>query len=170
MNRPMLGSRALRWLKCFHLLAVSCWVGGAVALTVLACHRQFMDDAAALYGLNVASCVVDMQVVVLPGAYGCLITGLIYGLFTRFGFFRHGWLILKWIITVTAILFGMLYLGPWEEALRDLSLELGPDVFTNSEYLRVFSLHSRWGQIQAFVLVLTIFLSVFKPWKNLRTK
>jgi uncharacterized membrane protein len=32
---PKLKAKALKWVKGFHVIAVSCWVGGAVALILL---------------------------------------------------------------------------------------------------------------------------------------
>jgi len=34
INMPKLCANGLRWLKGFHLIAVSCWIGGATAVTL----------------------------------------------------------------------------------------------------------------------------------------
>jgi len=82
---PKLNQKGLKWLKGFHLIAVSCWVGGAVSLILLYFLKSNVRDGGVLYGINQSIHHVDMAVVVLPGAIGSLITGLIYSLFSHWG-------------------------------------------------------------------------------------
>lgn len=65
-----------------------------------------VQNGGVLFGINQSTHHVDMLVIVIPGAIGCLITGLIYGIFTNWGFFKHNWMMFKWTITVTAIFLG----------------------------------------------------------------
>ncbi|WP_285907592.1 DUF2269 family protein [Pseudodesulfovibrio pelocollis] len=166
----MIGRTGQRWLKGLHLLAVACWVGGGVSLLMLYFLKAGVDDGGVLYGMNQAIHHVDMAVVVIPGAFGCLLTGLAYSLLTGWGFFRHGWLILKWVATVAAILFGTFFLGPWETAMMNISGELGLAALDDPAYLANQRLNFVWGAVQVAGLVALIWISVFKPWKNLRSK
>ncbi len=59
--------------------------------------------------------------IVIPGAFGCLLTGLKYSTCSNLDFFKHNWLICKWTISITAILFGTFFLGPWERAMMEIS-------------------------------------------------
>ncbi|MFH1912771.1 MAG: DUF2269 family protein [Pseudomonadota bacterium] len=166
----MIGRTAQKWLKGLHLLAVACWVGGGVSLLMLYFLKGGVDDGGVLYGMNRAIHHVDMAVVVIPGAFGCLLTGLAYSLLTGWGFFRHGWLILKWVVTVAAILFGTFFLGPWETDMMNISGELGIAALDDPAYLATQRLNFVWGAVQVAGLVALIWISVFKPWKNLRNK
>ena len=67
-----LGKTGLHWLKGFHLIAVSCWLGGAVALMLLYFLKGSVGDGGVLFGINQSIHHVDMSVVVIPGALGCL--------------------------------------------------------------------------------------------------
>ena len=67
MVLPKLRPRDLRWLKTIHLIAVSCWIGGAVALLMLYFLKKPVADGLVLYGINQASHHVDTAVVVIPG-------------------------------------------------------------------------------------------------------
>jgi hypothetical protein len=40
----------------------------------------------------------------MPFSIICVIQGIIYGIFTPFGFFKYKWLIAKWILFIVAIL------------------------------------------------------------------
>lgn len=163
-----LGIGGQKWLKGLHMCAAACWVGGGAALILLYFLKPGVTDGAELYGINRAIHHVDTFVVVIPGAFGCLITGLAYSLFTGFGFFRHGWVILKWAVTLTAIVFGTVCLGPWEKAMMHISGVLGIDALHDAAYLHNEQMNFVWGLAQVAVLVGMVFVSVFKPWKNLR--
>lgn len=164
----VLGATGQKWLKGLHLLAVSCWVGSGVALVLLHLLRAGVTDGGVLYGVNQAAHFVDMNALVIPGAFGCLLTGLAYSLLTGWGFFRHGWLIFKWVVTVSAIIFGTVCLGPWETAMMHISGELGMGALRDAGYLFNAKMNLIWGAVQVAILIATIFISIFKPWKNIR--
>ena len=111
-----------------------------------------------------------MAVVVIPGAFGCLMTGLLYASFSKWGFFKHTWLIFKWIVTIVAILFGTAFLGPWETAMMDISGKLGITSLSNPAYLYNEKMNLVFGALQVLVLMITIFISIFKPWKSRKAK
>jgi uncharacterized membrane protein len=160
-----LKGKQLRWLKCFHLLAVSCWIGGAVSLLLLYFLKNGVDSGEVLYGINRSIHHVDMAVVVVPGAFGCLLSGLVYSLFSNWGFFKFRWLVFKWIVTIAAILFGTFYLGPWETAMMEISGKLGSASLGDPAYLYNERMNLYFGSLQVLVLIGTVCVSVFKPWK-----
>lgn len=163
-----LGRTGQKWLKGVHLVTVACWIGGGISLLMLYFLKPGISDGGELYGVNRAIHHVDMAVVVIPGAFGCLLTGLAYSMFTGWGFFRHGWIIFKWVVTVSAIVFGTVCLGPWETAMMALSGELGMDSISNAAYIYNEKMNFIWGSVQVAILVVTVFVSIFKPWKNIR--
>ena len=161
-----LKARGLKWLKGFHLIAVSSWVGGAVSLLLLYFLKDGIEDGGVLYGINQSIHHVDMAVVVVPGAFGCLITGLIYSSFSNWGFFKHNWMIFKWVMTIAAILFGTVYLGPWETTMMQISGELGVAALDDEAYRYNEKMNLIFGSLQCLLLMVTIFISIFKPWKK----
>jgi uncharacterized membrane protein len=161
-----LKTRGIRWLKGFHLLAVSCWIGGAIALMMLYFIKGDLDNGGILYGINRSIHHIDMAVIVVPGAFGCLITGIIYSTFTSWGFFKHKWLIFKWIITVVAIIFGTFWLGPWETNMMEISRDLGISALSDPTYLYNERMNFFFGGVQCLILIITLFISIFKPWKK----
>ena len=163
---PKLSAKGLKWLKGFHLIAVSCWIGGGVSLILLYFLKNGAEDGNILYGINQSIHHVDIAVVVIPGALGCLITGLIYSSFSNWGFFKHGWMIFKWIVTVAAILFGTFFLGPWETAMMEISGKLGISSLSNPEYLYNQKMNFIFGVTQILLLMVTVFISILKPWKK----
>ena len=158
-----------RVLKTVHLLAAACWFGGAVSLLMLYFAKSGVTDGGELIGFNTAGHWIDTAVVVVPGAFGCLITGLLYGLFTGWGFFRHRWIIFKWVATVAMILFGMTCLGPWEERMLELSRQSGLAALQMAAYLDAERMNFIFGVVQAVLLACVVGISVFKPWRKPRT-
>jgi hypothetical protein len=163
-----LGAAGQKWLKGLHLVAVASWIGGGISLLVLYFLKPGVTDGGVLYGINQAAHHVDRWVVVVLGAFGCLLTGLAYSLLTGWGFVKHGWVLFKWAVTLSAIVFGTLGLGPWERTMMTISGQLGMDAVTNVSYLYNQDMNFAWGCVQVAVLLATVFVSIFKPWKNLR--
>jgi uncharacterized membrane protein len=161
-----LKAKQLRWLKAFHLIAVSCWVGGAIALVLMYFLKDGVTDGGVLHGINKSIHHVDMLVVVIPGAFGCLLTGLLYSSLSNWGFFKHKWLIFKWVVTVAAILFGTFFLGPWETQMMEISGELGISSLADQAYLYNERMNIFFGVIQTLLLIVTVFVSVLKPWQT----
>lgn len=158
--------KGLKWLKGFHLVAVACWIGGALSLLALYFLKAGVADGGELYGINRSIHHVDMNIVVLPGAIGSLATGLAYSLFSNWGFFRHRWITVKWIATLSAIIFGTFWLGPWETAMMEISGRIGIAALQDSAYLRNQYLNFFFGSLQVAVLIVLVFVSIFKPWKQ----
>jgi len=164
-----LSAKGLKWLKGFHLIAVACWIGGAVSLLALYFLKEGVSDAGVLYGINRSIHHVDMSIVVVPGAIGSLMTGLLYSIFSNWGFFRHNWLTFKWIVTSTAIVFGTFFLGPWETAMMDISGRIGMESLSNAAYLYNQQMNLIFGTVQVAALLITVFVSILKPWKTKKT-
>ena len=156
----------LRWLKGFHLLTVCSWIGGALSLICLYFLKEGVADSGELYGINRSIHHVDMNIVVLPGAIGSLLTGLCYSLFSHWGFFKHRWITVKWIATVTAIIFGTFWLGPWETAMMEISGKLGIASLHDATYLYSQRMNLSFGSLQVATLAVLVFISILKPWKK----
>lgn len=163
-----LSAKGQKILKAVHILTAVCWVGGALSLFAL---NHFTGDFAFgeyAYGLNFAKHVIDVAIVIIPGAIGCLLTGLCYSLFTPWGFFKHGFITAKWVLTLALILTGTFYLGPRERLLLELSktqnvTKLGAEL---GQYVLTFQEYSNFGFVQCGLLIFLIILSVWKPKKR----
>ncbi len=162
----LLKAKGLKWLKVLHLLCVCCWIGGAVSLLLLYFLKSDVSDGGVLYGINKSIHHVDMAVVVIPGAIGCMVTGLAYSALSSWGFFKQRWIIVKWIITVSAILFGTFFLGPWETKMMHISGDLGLGALESSDYLFNQRMNLWFGLLQFSILIITVWISVFKPWRS----
>ena len=159
------GARGQRILKIIHLLLVGLWLGGALALNLMLAALGPGWSGGELLGYDLARKFVD-DFVIIPGALGCLLSGLLISLFTPWGFFRHRWVAVKWILTVACIIFGTFYLGPRINGQPPLSLALGLAAASDPVYLanRLANMVGGWGQMA--VLIFMVAISVLKPWKK----
>jgi hypothetical protein len=158
------GARGQRWLKTFHVFFACLWVGGAVALS----SKQFFihaSDGGELYGILSMLTYVDDYIIV-PGAIGSLLTGLLYSLKTNWGWFKHRWITVKWLINFFGVIFGTFWLGPWLNSLPPMAKTLGLQALTDPEYIHNKTMLLGFGTFQAATIVFAVFVSVLKPWKK----
>lgn len=162
-----MGSRGQRWLKGFHILFASMWVGAAVALTLMIVLLQ-ADSGAQRHGMDLAMKLVD-DFVIIPAAIGSLLTGLLYSLFTNWGWVKHRWVAVKWFINLFGVLFGTFALGPWLNSLPEMSGVDGLAALARPEYSHARTMLLIFGGFQAATLVFAVFLSTLKPWRRQAT-
>jgi len=162
-----MGSRGRAWLKGVHIFFACAWVGAAVCMMLLHFVKSNPANGDELYAFNVSIKLLD-DFVVIPAAFGSLITGLLFSWLTDWGFFKFNWMTVKWIVTVGSIIFGTFWLGPWvngataiSDAERLLSLQ-------NPVYLYFKQMNSYFGSMQTLILIALAFISVLKPWGKRR--
>ena len=159
-----MGVRGQRWLKCFHILSGSVWIGCAVTLMV---KQFFMSpaDGRQLYGIVSTLDFIDLFILV-PGAIGTFITALIYSIWTKWGWFKHNWITVKWIICITGIVFGTFWLGPWLSGMAHIAGEKGMVALTDPTYEHNRLMSMTFGTAQGLTVIFAAFISVLKPWKK----
>lgn len=154
-------------LKFIHCSFACCWLGGIASVIIISNLTDGLTQEGSLLGMNLAGKLVD-NFIIIPGALGCLFTGLIYGLCTGWGFFKHTWVICKWVITLYCILSGTFLLGVWKEQLFEISLALGNAALSNELYNIIRFKRMCFSAFQLFAMFFMVYISVFKPWKSSR--
>ena len=162
-----LGPAGRNWLKGIHLTFVCTWIGAAASMLLVTSvfRASPPTEGESLFAVNSAIKLID-DFIVIPSALGCLLSGLVYSLFTNWGFFRHHWVTVKWVVTLATIIFGTFWLGPWLNGMTAISGKIGLTALSDPEYLSMRQLNTTFGYIQVAVLIATVFISVFKPWKR----
>ena len=159
-----LGLRGRQWLKGLHIFFAAIWVGGGVSLILMQTSLT-ADSGGMLFGIDRSMKFID-DFIIIPGAFGSLLTGLLYALFTNWGFFKHRWVTVKWIVNVGGILFGTFFLGPWLNAMPELSGRLGLAALSDPIYLHSKAMNMYFAPFQVGTLIAAVFLSTLKPWKK----
>ena len=159
-----LSARGQKWLKGFHVVFGCVWLGSAVCLAVV----QFFinpSDGKELYGINSTIHFMDYFILV-PGAPGVFLTALIYSIWTNWGWFKHKWIIVKWVICLYGIIFGTYPLGPWQTGMTLISQQKGMAALLDPTYLHNQNMLYIFGTFQTATLLFAVFLSTLKPWKK----
>lgn len=159
-----LGAKGQKWLKCFHIFFACLWVGAAVCLVISHAGLTATDERM-LFGIDITRKFID-DFVLIPGAMGCLVTGLLYSVLTKWGFFKHNWITAKWIINIGGVIFGTFWLGPWLNSCPPISRELGLKALSDPAYVHYVTMNKWFGAGQALTIIFAVFISVLKPWKN----
>ncbi len=159
-----LSAKGQKWLKGIHILFACMWVGAAIILCFM---NPFLkaSDGMQLYGIDVSMKFID-DYIIIPGANGALLTGLVYSIFTGWGWFKHRWIVVKWCITLFGVIFGTFWLGPWVNGLVPVSKVQGLAALADPGYLQNRHMVLYWGAFQLSTLLFALFLSVLKPWKK----
>ena len=159
-----LSAKGMKALKVVHLVCVIVWFGSAISMNLLRLLVE-ADDPAGMYWMAEILEAIDMQILV-PGAIGCLFTGLVYGVCSHWGFFKHRWLTVKWILTLFMILFGTFYMGPMVKE----NVQIGKAILEGNgdavQYASNVTANAYAGLLQLMLLTIVTIVSVYKPWKK----
>lgn len=156
--------KGVKVLKILHLFFAMLWICGAVCLTLVIFIADPQTGGEAFMKARIIQIIDDWSII--PGALGCLLTGLIYSIWTNWGFFKHTWITAKWIMTVVQILFGTFVLGPWVNGNVEITNTLRADALADPIFLHNIQMTKIWGTTQMSLLLLYIIVSVWKPWKS----
>lgn len=159
-----LSPKGVKVLKILHLFFAMLWICGAVCLTVIMFATDPATGGEAFMKARIIQVIDDY--IIIPGALGSLFTGLVYSIWTNWGFFKHTWITVKWVMTLLQILFGTFVLGPWVNGNVELTAGLRADVLTDPVFLSNTAMTKIWGTAQMSLLLLYIVISVWKPWKK----
>ena len=158
-----LSPQGMKLLKFFHLLFIMMWTIGVVMMSILNWKSEILLPKF-IYNQEM-SLFVD-YVFVIPGAVCAVITGIIYGIKTNWGFFKYKWITVKWILGILVIIIGTFVLHPIALDILYNTESLSEEnykIFLNDWRLDIVTLQIM-ATIQAVALLFLIVLSVFKPW------
>lgn len=156
-----LGPVGQRWLKGFHILFGCAWATSGITITILGSLKP--ESGPQLYELDIIRKFID-DILVAPTAVACLITALAYSTFTNWGWFKHRWITVKWIMCVSGIIFGIFWLSAWVNSMTLISKQEGINAYSNATYIHSMKSNFWGGIIQNTSVIAAIFISVIKPW------
>ncbi len=168
MNIGKLKPQGVKILKMLHLLFAFCWIVGGLALCLLV-FITYPESGDELYMRSRILQIVD-DYFIIYGAFGALITGLIYSIWTNWGFFKHTWIIVKWVMIILQMAFGTFVLGPCINNNVIIANQLREAALTDPVFLENIRMTQIWGTIQTVFLLVVIVISVQKPWKKKKEK
>ncbi|CAN5711884.1 hypothetical protein BH24ACT20_BH24ACT20_06870 [soil metagenome] len=106
-----------------HVTSSVGWLGAVVAFLGLAVVGLISQDAQTVRGVYLVM-EPTAWLVLVPLAFASLLTGLAMSLGTRWGLFRHYWVVFKLVITVFATIVLLIYMETLS-LMADLAADLG---------------------------------------------
>lgn len=104
--------------------------------------------------------------IIIPGAVGVLLTAIIYSVWTHWGWFKHNWITVKWVICLYGVIFGTYPLGPWMSGLARISKAQGLSALSDPNYVHNRTMLLIFGTFQTATLIFAIFVTALRPWKK----
>ncbi len=154
-------------LKAVHLIAVGLWFSCVIVLALLPIISLGSELGDEIYMYNLAYHFIDIYVLT-PAAVITLLTGFVYSFLTKWGFFKHGWLVYKWVITLFIIITGTFYLGPMVGDLLVIADTKRLSALQDPEYILGHTIGLVAAILNSVLLIIAVFFSIYKPWKNIK--
>ena len=145
-------------VKAFHLFFVSVWLGSWLCLLLL---LLVPVGNAGLPPILKAESQIHLTIVI-PSVIGSLITGIIFSGATKWGFFKHRWIIIKYVANIFPIVGGALIFVPSLRGMTNIA-NSSPGVLANPAYIADRNAAVLFLLIQFVFVCGAIYLSVFKP-------
>jgi hypothetical protein len=158
------GSLGLKILRMFHFLLIVLFLGGILSSFALILRLDLSNFDDVYMSYRVFNLISDN--VVKIGAQGTILLGAIYGFFTRWGFIKHKWLALKWVLFIAQTFIGILIVDKLMVANltlleADKALALSNPGFIHNHYLRLYVVIAQIG-----LTLIALVLSVLKPGRS----
>jgi hypothetical protein len=163
MKRKLKG-RGLKTLKFVHLFFVALWVGGNISAVLLSLLSSGVNTDT-LLGVYLAMEFIDYRTII-PGSAGCLIVGIIYGIWTGWGFFKFRWISVKWGVMIVQMVIGAAFLGQAVAANVEALQITGPAAVFDESFIMNQRVIQILGLVQTAFLIFLIGISIYKPWKS----
>lgn len=162
MKRFTLGRLGKQLLKSVHLTIAVIWLGSAISMNALRLGWVPVANTD-LYSVDHAIAVIDNWVVV-PAAMLTLVTGFLESWLTTWGFFRHRWVTVKWVLTAALIVSAPLLVSRWSNVLEAISQVEGLAALKNPDYIQARAWYSITGVSYIASLAFMSVISTLKPW------
>lgn len=159
----MFSSTGKQILLALHLILVSAWFGSLITILILHLIRATDYQSADFYLIDRMIFII-FDKLIMNISIGVALSGLIFSMFTKWGFFKFYWITVKWIaISILAILL-MFGASPVTNGMAAISDILRTKCSGNPDYIYYSKQMLNYTLIQILVLIAIIYLSVTKPW------
>lgn len=158
------GSLGLRILKMIHILMIVLFLGGILSSFAILLKLDLSNFDEVYMTYKVFNRISDN--VVKIGAQGIILLGAVYGFFTKWGFIKHKWLAVKWLLFIIQTFVGILVVDKLMVANTNLLatekvFALSDPMFISNHYLRLYVVIAQIG-----LTLLALILSVLKPGRS----
>lgn len=159
-----LGPKSMKYLKMIHVLLVVLFFGGILSSLSINLTIDFSTyDETLLAYKNI---IIISDQIIRFGAVGTLLIGFVYGFFTNWGFFKHRWVGVKFVLYMVQTIVGIFIVDHLMMANMNLletqkEMALTNPVFIQNHEWRLYAVY-----FQIAVTVFIFIISYLKPWKK----
>jgi hypothetical protein len=159
------------WWIIAHLMFVIVYFSGLLG-TLLLTNMTItkVTDLNQIHAAHIFSKYCDWFLII-PGAFGSLITGVWLALRTNWGLTKFHWIVVKVLGNIGAILYGGTLMRIWFDRTVDLSSDAQVNFLNNTVYLYNRQMLIIGTLISLAILFFLVIISVLKPWgkrKNIK--
>ncbi len=165
----MLSVSGKKVLLIVHVLLISIWIG-----TLLTIFLMLLLKNTYFNPLQIA--VVDKVIfwlfdsIIMNISIAVAFSGLLFSMFTQWGFFRFHWISTKWVMIILLAIMLMFLVGPSINGMAALSDIYNDQAVSHSDYLTFGQNNILYILIQLGILIFIVSISVFKPWGQRKQK
>ena len=163
---PKLKAKGLKVLWIVHIFLTITMVGGVVCNSILLSIIP-NEPSELLPGLWGSIKIIDAYCI-LPAGLLFLVSGLIYGFFTNWGFFKYPWIIIKWIGMFSILGLTRGFIGRNIAEVITLVNSNPAQAISNSTYQNWLSEFRLYYFAALGIMLLLVVISKIKPWSKLR--
>lgn len=153
----LMGPRLRKFALASHVTFSVGWIGAVAAYMVLDVAVAASQDFQTLRASYIAMDLI-VRWAIVPLAFASLLTGLVMSLGTKWGLFRHYWVLISLVLTILATVVLLV-----EARVISYFAVVAADPATSSDDLRMLGntlVHSVGGTV---VLLVIMWLNVYKP-------
>jgi hypothetical protein len=101
--------------------------------------------------------------IIIPANLFTFLSGIIFSKFTKWGFLKHRWIMLKYIINIIPIIFGGIVIAPAIINMLSIVEKLGELALMDSSFISSKNIFIESFVVQLVLLVVAICLVISKP-------
>ena len=154
--------KGLRILKSLHLMGIICWIGGMICASGLLVVSKSVPNKESLIYLIDLMTFVDYAFII-SGAMTTVFIGIIYGVFTNWGFVKTRWIAVKWILSLIIIVKGIIVYLPTIGNMQELVIQYGLAAMQNHSYQALYQKFLINSLFNVILVVVMLLLSSIRP-------
>ena len=162
-----LNTSGMKILKFFHIIFSTFWAGAVFYLFIgfMICKYQ---DENFIIGMIKGIDIYDKYIIV-PSMLGLIITGLVYSIFTAWGFKKYYWIIIKWVMAISFVYIGSNIIDGLVSKLLTI---ISKNNFTKNDpefLVELLKTQQVFGTMILMFIIVAL-LSIFKPFGKIKKR
>ncbi|MEH7418418.1 DUF2269 family protein [Neobacillus drentensis] len=159
-----IGPNGMKWLKMIHVFLVVLFFGGILSSLALNFHIDLTKYDESYLGYK--NLIVISDNIIRWGAIGTLLIGFTYGFFTNWGFFKHKWVGVKFVLYMIQTFIGIFVVDKLMVANMELLETQKEMALTNPLFIRNHEIRQDAVYFQVIVTIFIFIISFLKPWRK----